>query len=84
MISNQFTATSGPFTVTARREMRVIVSVGGIEHHLSYEQVEALTLSLNQALDEASYYGTQRQLRHPGTPQPAHEVDRIKERYGIT
>lgn len=75
-INDLFTATVGPFTIEAGREMRVTVIVDGVKHHLTYEQVEALGLSLNQALDKASYYGTQRQLRHPDAPQRTYEVDR--------
>ncbi len=78
-----FSAIIGPFTVVARQGLRVKVTVDGQEHHLSYEQCEALILALGDGLDKASYWGTNKQLRHPDAPQPAHEVDRIKEHYGI-
>lgn len=78
-----YTAMVGQFTVAATEGMRVALTVDGKSHHLSYDQVEALILGLQQGLDRASYWGMNKQLRHPDQAFNPESVERIKERLGV-
>lgn len=54
---DSYTAMVEQFTVAAAKGMRVKLAVDGKEHHLNYDQVEALIIGLTEGIDRGSYLG---------------------------